>query len=152
MTALSRFVKQHERIAFDSNVLIGFVEQVDYTAQAIQFFDAADRYERDLWTSVMTVPEVLIEPRTHKSENIVARYEQLLRADSLWFADIKLDTSRYAVELATIWKLATRDALHLASILEAGVTGFITADRDFAKVDDLAVFVLTTKQHRQKHR
>lgn len=151
MAPIAEFVRQYQRVGFDSNVLIGLFEDRDYSDQAVSFFDSVRNENAELWTSVMTVPEVLIRPTQQRAMQLIRAYEAALFESSLSFADVELTTSRRAVALAERYGLETRDALHLASLLDAGVQAFVTADRDFATVTDLAVLVLSTGR-RQPHR
>lgn len=152
-TKIEQFVARHSAVAFDSNLLIGLIEQrADYSAQAEAFFQAATSHRRtSLWTSVLTIAEVLERPLHQRDEATIAAYEQLLYDGTVSFADIDQATVQRSTHLMGIYQLKVRDALHVASLLDAGVGAFITADQDFASVSDIDVFLLTTTKQ-QRHR
>lgn len=146
MANIAEFVGHRRRVGFDSNVLIALFEDTDYSDQAISFFDAVRDSKTELWTSVMTVPEVLIRPTRLGKKALVRAYEQALFDSSLFLSEIKLSTSQRAVTLANRYALETRDALHIASLIEAHVEAFVTADRDFVAVTELDILILPTER------
>lgn len=151
MPKIADFVAKHHKVAFDSNILIGLFEDTDYSKQARQFFDAVQQSHAELWTSAMTIPEVLTKPMRHGTTELVRTYEVALFESTLSFAPVSARTAHRAAQLGATQKLEIRDALHLASLLDADVKGFVTADQDFKAVTDLGVYIISSTR-RQRHR
>lgn len=144
MTGLHNFLKRHAKVGIDSNIFIAFVEaHTGYGAQAKAVFEGVGEYNNEAWTSAITIPELLIKPQREGRAQIVRDYEQLLFNSPFSFAKIELTTARRAAFIGGQYSLKVIDALHIASLLDVGVTGFVTADNDFKRVKDLEVFIIT---------
>lgn len=134
------FFHRHQRIGLDSNIIIALVEDNPTLSDQIEdIFTSMVVSRHQIWLSVIGVTEVLIKPTTLKNALLKRQYEDLLFSGQFSFADVSLEVSRKAAEL----NLKVRDALHVASLIEAGVTGFITADKGIKSTKELEVFALT---------
>lgn len=140
---LKPFLRRHTKIGFDSNVLIVLVEpNIEYGKIVRAIFESLDILNKEIWTSVLTIPEVLIKPMRDRKSEIVVQYEKVLYNSPFSFAEVRLATSRTATLLGAHYNLASHDALILASLMEAGITGFITADKDFKGVQEVEVLLV----------
>lgn len=92
--------------------------------------------------SVITIPEVLIRPIRMKQESLHNQYKQLVFGGRFELAPITQTVAEHAATIGGHSKLQTLDALIVASLIEAGATGFVTADQDFSSVDELDVLIL----------
>lgn len=137
------FLKRHHKIGFDNNILIALVEgNPTYGKKVLETFEQIEITGNEVWTSVITIPEVLIHPLRQNLYDIANLYESKFEEPDLHIAEINLLTSRYASRLGARYKLDTKDALILASLIEVGVTGFITADKDFERVKEIDVLII----------
>lgn len=120
-----------KRVYFDANVFIYLVEgykafqhQIDEIAECIRLGEA------DIFTSELTLCEVLVLPFRQRDTGLIARYRQLIEGSQAFGL---LTTQRETYVRASLyraeWRMKTPDAVHMASAIEAGCTVFITADR-----------------------
>lgn len=143
MTQIDAFLKRHSSVGFDANILIGLIEaNLEYGKAARGIFQAFERHNNRVWTSVITIPEVLSKPISQGAQNVVRDYEERLYSSPILFAEVTLSIARTASSLGGQYKLKVRDALHIASLMAYGATGFITADKDFESITDLEVFLV----------
>ncbi len=143
MAQIDEFLKRHSSVGFDANVLIGLIEaNAEYGKTAKAVFQAFGRHNNRVWTSVITVPEVLSKPISQAAQKVVRDYEEQLYSSPILFAEITLSIARTAALFGGQYKLKVRDALHVASLIAYGVTGFITADKDFKSIEELEVFLV----------
>jgi predicted nucleic acid-binding protein len=151
--SLDKFVARHRVIGIDSNILIAHFEQAaDYAKSAGQLFQAFDQRGTQVALSTITIPEILIHPLRSGSHQLVQRYEQFIFRGQFIVAGITQIIARDAAEIGARSKLNSLDALIVASLIEAGATGFVTADQDFAAVAEIDVLILDPKKRRPRMR
>jgi len=139
MPAVSDFLAGHKRVGVDANVVIALVEKnLDFREQIKEIFALADDIGSEIWISAIGVTEILIKPTQTKNFALQHQYELALFSGRFSFAPISLEAARRAAS----FDLKVRDALHIASLLEAGVTGFVTADRAIKSIKGLEVLTL----------
>jgi len=91
-----------------------------------------------VFTSELTLLEVLIQPLRQENMVLVSAYEDFLQN-----AEIKLlSINQTILRLRAITKLKTPDAIHAATALLANCDQLFTNDSDFRKVPALSVKVL----------
>ncbi len=140
---IQQFVRRHARVGVDTNIVIAIVEaHLHYGDQARNVFKLFNQHGTEVWISVTTIPEVLIKPVSKKAYEIVRDYEHILFDGLFSFAPISLVTARQAALTGGVYNLHAADSLILASLIEQGVTGFITADQDFKNVTDLEILLI----------
>lgn len=135
---------RHHKIGLDSNILIAIVEaNPHYGEQARIVFNRFQHYGNQIWISAITIPEVLIKPIEKRAKKILTDYENLLFSGAFLYAPITLATARQAAYIGGASHLHAADSLILASFLESGVTGFVTADKGFQSVNDMEILLIT---------
>jgi predicted nucleic acid-binding protein len=68
-----------QTVALDTAPLIYFIEQhPDYGARLKPFFQAADRREIRIVTSLVTLIEVLVHPLRHGRADLASQYREIL--------------------------------------------------------------------------
>jgi len=94
-------------------------------------------------SSVITLTEVLVQPRRVGNEALARRYRRfLLRSRNFSLDPITADIAEQAADLRARYGLRTPDALQIASALAAGCTAFLTNDMRLQRVSELRVLVL----------
>lgn len=137
----SSFLSRHRRIGLDSNVLIFLIERNSDFARSIDdIFLGVNRQQ--FWLSIVAIPEVLIKPIVGDRKALVEKYKEMLGEVDFLFAELTVSTGYLAAELGGRYNLGSRDALHIACLLENGVTGFITADKSLERIKELEVCIL----------
>ena len=110
----------------------------------LPLFTDADRGDRLLVTSTLTLLEVLVVPYRAGNAQLADRYESLLtRSRGLRLIDISRDLVRASAQLRATIGVKTPDALQLAAALLAGCTSFVTNDRRLPTIPGLKVLQLS---------
>ena len=96
-----------------------------------------------LFSSVITLTEVLIVPMRKKNNKIVEQYKHiLLNSGDFMIYPIDSIIAEKAAELRAVYNIKTPDALQLAVGIENGATLFVTNDKDLSKVKEIETLVL----------
>jgi len=131
-------------VAVDSAPFIYFIEDDPRYAPIIRpLFELADRGERQIVTSALTLLEVLVVPLREGDRQLAGRYESLLtRGRGLRLVDITRAQLEAAASLRAVTGVRTPDALQLAAALGAGCRTFVTNDRRLPAIPGLRVIQL----------
>ncbi len=118
-------------VAVDTVGFIYFIQDHPRFASVIApLFAAADRGDRRLVTSAVTLLEVLVVPYRSGDITLADRYEALLgRSRGLELVDIDRGQLRSAAALRAAYGIRTPDAFQLAAALARRCPSFITNDR-----------------------
>ena len=103
----------------------------------IGLFEAEAAGELQIAVSTITVAEVLTGPFRAGQDALARRYETALSR----FAVVAVNSSIavWAARLRARYMLKLPDAIQLATALELGAAALVTHDRDFARVEGLAI-------------
>jgi len=131
--------------AVDSAVFIYFIEDDPQYAPIVRpLFEQADRSERQLVTSALTLLEVLVVPLRAGDRQLAERYESLLtRGRGLRLVDITRAQLEAAASLRAVTGVRTPDALQLVAAITTGCKTFVTNDRRLPAVPGLRVVQLS---------
>jgi predicted nucleic acid-binding protein len=132
-------------VALDSAPFIYFIEDDPRFAPIVRpLFEQADRSERQLVTSAITLLEVLVVPFRTGDRQLAERYESLLtRGRGLRLVDITRAQLEAAASLRAVTGVRTPDALQLAAAITTGCKTFVTNDRRLPAVPGLRVVQLS---------
>jgi predicted nucleic acid-binding protein len=107
-------------------------------------FAEADRGERLLVTSAITLLEVLVVPFRTGNQQFAERYENLItRSRGVRVMDVTRGQLKAAAQLRAATGLKTPDALQLAAALGAGCRSFLTNDRRLPGIPGIRVIHLS---------
>jgi predicted nucleic acid-binding protein len=128
-------------VALDTAAFIYFIEEHPRFARVIApLFEEADRGERRLVTSGLTLLEVLVIPYRAGDIALADRYEALLtRSRGVELIDLGRVQLRTAAALRAVHDIRTPDALQLAVALTARCGSFVTNDREIPSLPGLTV-------------
>jgi predicted nucleic acid-binding protein len=134
------------RIYLDTNLLIYAVEEIAPFAEQVRpLFQAADR--GDIWvvTSLLTLAETLVMPYRKRDDVLIATYRELLTNPPPGLHVAQLDAA--VLERAARLRAATNslrlpDAIHLATAEAQQCDLFLTNDRRLSAGIPLPVVVL----------
>lgn len=135
-------------VAIDTSPVIYLIEQEPrYLRHILPLFAEADRGQRVLVTSALTLFEVLVVPYRAGNLALAQRYEALLtRSRGIRLVDLSLDLLKAAAQLRATASIKTPDALQLAAALAAGCETFVTNDRRLPAVPGLKILQLSSYQ------
>ncbi len=128
-------------VALDTAAFIYFIEEHPRFARVIApLFEEADRGERRLVTSGLTLLEVLVIPYRAGDIALADRYEALLtRSRGVELIDLGRVQLRTAAALRAGHDIRRPDALQLAVALTARCGSFVTNDREIPSLPGLTV-------------
>jgi predicted nucleic acid-binding protein len=137
------YLEHHGRVALDAAVLIYTVEgHPKYFDLGHQIFSWLQSRGSAV-TSTVTMTEALVRPyRLGDLNSVYKLYALLLSYPHLDWVAPNLHIADHAAQIRATHNLRTPDAIHAATALAAGVTGFITNDPVFRRVKPLEILVL----------
>ena len=96
-----------------------------------------------IFSSELTIPEVLVSPSRTGNRDQIGIYENLLFQSGIDLVPINREILLLATELRVKHRLKTPDAIHAATALSINCQRFITNDRDFCNIKKLPVVILS---------
>lgn len=137
------FLRRHSRIGLDTCVFIYELEaNPRYVALADVVFAWLEEPGHKAVTSTITMTELLVKPYRDSDEELVNGIYGLLSTypNLEWIAP-DLETADVAARFRARFGLRTPDALQAANAARLGVTGFVTNDAVFERVDAFETLV-----------
>jgi predicted nucleic acid-binding protein len=99
-------------------------------------------------TSVVTLAEVLVQPKRLAREDLVQRYCEFLTAGpNLTMLDVTAAVAERAAALRAQHNLRLPDAIQVAAALEGGATHFVTNDARLRALAGLTIVLLDDYLH-----
>jgi predicted nucleic acid-binding protein len=144
LTRLRTFLRHHRRIALDTSVFIYQLEaNVRYVGLTDLIFKWMERPEHGAVTSTITMTELLVQPYRESGEQRAGEFYALLTTypNLAWIAP-NLEVADIAARIRAAHRLRTPDALQAATAVHAQVTGLVTNDPVFARVEAFETLVL----------
>jgi predicted nucleic acid-binding protein len=133
-----------KKLGFDSSPFIYFVERhPKYIHVVREFFRRVDNGLVSGFSSVITLTEVLTQPKRKENLKLELEYlELLLSSRNLTMLSVDVPTANKAADLRARWRIRTPDALQIATTLNAGCEAFLTNDKELKRVQEIRVLVL----------
>lgn len=135
---------QGKVVGLDTAPLIYFIEEnPTYLEMVRLFFEAMDRGEFSVVTSVVTLLEVLVHPFRNGDTQLVRQYRDiLLNAEGLTTILLSQDIAEEAARLRAAHNVRTPDAIQIATAIHEGASCFLTNDTRLPSLPGLKVLVL----------
>ena len=135
---------QGKVVGLDTAPLIYFIEENPmYLTTVRPFFEAMDRGELTVVTSMVTLLEVLVHPFRHNDIDLAQQYRDiLLYTEHLTTFELSQDIAEEAARLRARHNLRTPDAIQLATVIHANASIFFTNGDRYPSVPGLGLFVL----------
>ena len=133
-------------VGVDTAIFIYFIEEHPQFLRAIQpLFHEADRGQRELVTSALTLLEVLVVPYRAGHRALADQYEALLtRSRGIRTVEVGRPQLRAAAQLRAATAVKTPDALQLVAAIGGGCTTFLTNDRRLPAIPGLRIVDLSS--------
>jgi len=135
---------QGEVVGLDTTPLIYFIEENPiYLEMVRSFFEAMDRREFSVVTSMVTLLEVLVHPFRRGDAALAQQYRDiLLSAAGLTTIALSRDIAEEAARLRATSNIRTPDAIQMATAIQEGASFFLTNDARLPSLPELTVLVL----------
>ena len=135
---------QGKVVGLDTPPLIYFIEENQpYLETICPFFEAMDRGEFGVVTSIITLLEVLVHPFRQGDTALAEQYRDiLLSAEGLTTILLSQDIAEEAAQLRAAHTIRTPDAIQMATAIHAGASFFLTNDNRLPTLPGLTVLVL----------
>ena len=130
------------KIYLDAVTIIYTVESSESFQELRSLWQWVSSGDVFVFTSELTLLEVLVQPLRNGNADLVSLYENLLLETELRLMPVTQPILRAAAELRSHANLKTPDAIHVATALEAGCDVLLTNDRDLSRVSGLEVVLL----------
>ena len=133
-----------QRLGTDTAPLIYFIESHPQYGPLVKVvFKRAQAGQVELFTSTLTLTEVLAHPLEKQAEEIAKAYKSiLLESPHLHVFDVDIRIAEKAAELRARYRLKTPDAIQIAVAIQAGCEVFLTNDKDHKRVQEVRVLFL----------
>jgi predicted nucleic acid-binding protein len=130
-------------VGLDTAPLIYFIEEhPTYLRKVRPFFEAVDRGEFRVVTSMVTLLEVLVHPFQRGDADLAQQYRDiLLNIEGLLTFPLSQDIAEEAARLRAAYNLRTPDAVQLATTVRAGAS-FLTNDVRLPPLPGVTMLVL----------
>ena len=131
-------------VGLDTGPLIYYIEEHPiFLAKIKPFFEAAERNEFRIVTSLVTLIEVLVHPLREGRSELAEEYRNiLLQSAALTAIPLGEGIAEEAAGLRARHNLRTPDAIQLATAIHSGASWFLTNDAGLADVSEISVLVL----------
>lgn len=131
-------------VGLDTAPLIYFIEEnPTYINMMDSFFQAMERGEFRVVTSVITLLEVLVYPLRKLDTTLADRYRNILSfSPSLRTVEVSREIAETAAEMRAIYNLKTPDSIQMATAIVNRASFFLTNDVRLPSVLGLQVLVL----------
>jgi predicted nucleic acid-binding protein len=131
-------------VGLDTAPVIYLIEEnPTYLPLVRPFFEALDRAEFQIVTSVLTLTEVLVHPMRHGDHELANQYRRiLLHAGQVATMPVSEAIAEEAAQLRARHGLRTPDAIQLATTIRAGASFFLTNDGRLPGIASLKILVL----------
>ena len=131
-------------IGIDAVLFIYLLEQNKrYLKQTKQIFNQLQTGDIGAILSAIGLIEILTGPKRQKRNDIAADYKRLIvNFPNLRIIGLTENIVDLASDLRAKYKLATPDAIHIATAIDANADEFITSDKALRKVKEIKVRVL----------
>ena len=131
-------------VGLDTAPLIYLIEENPIYLPVVRpFFEALDRAEFQIVTSVLTLTEVLVHPMRHGDHELADQYRRiLLHAGRIATKPVSEGVAEEAAQLRAHHGLRTPDAIQLATSIRAGASFFLTNDSRLPGIASLKILIL----------
>ena len=143
LRSLRSFLRRHHRVLLDTSIFIYQLEENErYIGFSAEVFSQIEAGLCKATTSTITMTELLVQPYRNGNMQLIDSYFALLTTHPNldWIAP-DLAIADTAARLRADHRMQTPDALQAATAIEAKVTGLITNDPIFKRVEGIEVFV-----------
>jgi len=145
MGALAAALRGHALVGVDTNCFIYYLEGGPWAEELRQdFFLPLEQGRFRAVTSVLTLAEILVRPKSVGRDEVCEEYKALLCSyPHLEVVPFTIETAVLCAEIRARHRVRTPDAIQLAVALQTGATLFLTNDTGLPKrVGQLTVAVL----------
>jgi len=141
---LESFLRKHQAIGLDSNILIYFIEaHTGYHYLCEKIFASIETGRNRGVCSTLSLLEILVPPYRDTNDELVNLFYGLLTTyPNINWVEMSLAIADLGAQLRAKYKLKTPDAILLATALHSGATGFIANDAQLKRVTELEVLIL----------
>jgi predicted nucleic acid-binding protein len=131
-------------VGLDTAPLIYFVElHPRYLPLLDPFFDAVDRGDIQVVTTMLTLTEVLVHPYQRDDQRLVGQYSRmLLNTRNLITLPVSSEIAAEAARIRAAFGSKTPDSIQLATARVGSATAFFTNDSRLATIPGLELILL----------
>ena len=131
-------------VGLDTTPLIYFIEEhPTYLKVVDPFFQAVERGEITVVTSIVTLLEALVHPIRNANKELVQRYRDLLfNSKGLTTISLSPGIAEEAAQLRAFQNIRTPDSIQMATAITGGASFFLTNDIRLPSLPKLKILVL----------
>ena len=131
-------------LGIDSSAFIAYAEeQMSLMRVLAQVFDRIFQGRIQGITTSLTLAEVFVHAKATQDAETEAKYRALLFAPTIRRVPVDDIIAERAADLRAQYRLATPDAIQIATALEGGCDAFLTNDAALGRVVEIPVLVVS---------
>jgi len=144
LTRLRAFLRRHRRIALDTSIFIYQLEaNPRYAGLSDPIFAWIEAPGHSAVTSTITMTELLVQPyRDSREDKVNEFYARLSTFPNLDWIATDLEIADLAAQYRAQKRLRTPDAVQAATAVRSHVTGFVSNDPVFKRIDAFETLLL----------
>jgi predicted nucleic acid-binding protein len=126
----------------DSNIIIYYLEKNErFFPSILPYFEKCQKKELILFTSSLSLMEVLVPILSMNSRSLEAKYSYLFK-NFFKVLDIDLNIAKIGAYIKGKYGVRTPDALQVACAKKAGCDEFLTADTGIIKIKEIKITII----------
>lgn len=131
-------------VGFDTMPLIYYIEENPHYSHLVDpFFEAIERSEFKVVTSIITLLEVLVHPIRNGDSILSQKYRDLLlNTEDLSTLELNQGIAEEAARLRATYNIRTPDSIQMATAIIGGASFFLTSDTHLPSLPNLKTLVL----------
>jgi predicted nucleic acid-binding protein len=131
-------------VGFDTMPLIYYIEEnSNYSNVVDPFFEAIERSEFRVVTSIVTLLKVLVHPIRNGDAILAQEYRDLLfNTEDLSTMEVDQGIAEEAARLRASYNIRTPDSIQMATAISVGASFFLTNDTRLPSLPNLKTLVL----------
>lgn len=144
MSSINHHLRRHKVIALDTSCFIYvFAEHPQFFPAAFAVLDYIRSGKARGIVSVITVTELLYRVGEAGDKKLRIEYETSLEGfPNLNIAPVTLEVAKLTADLRYKYKIATPDAIHLATAIQEKAGLFVTNDNALKKIKEINILLL----------
>ncbi|MBI2185198.1 MAG: type II toxin-antitoxin system VapC family toxin [Thaumarchaeota archaeon] len=141
---MAQSLMKYRMVGIDTSPFIYHFElHPTYSSVTSTLFEAVERGKVKAVTSMITLMEILVKPKSITNEQAVKEYKFVLETfPNLTLAAVDRNVAEAAAELRAKYQLRSPDALQIGTAKAYNAEAFITNDERLRKVKDVNILLL----------
>jgi predicted nucleic acid-binding protein len=134
----------NKKIFIDTAPLIYYIEEhKDYLSYLNLLFENLTKNNNTIFTSVITLLEVLVLPYKNNNPELANKYKEILEnSNDIHLYSVTAEISKNAASLRAKYNIRTPDSIQFATAIMTQADTFLTNDISLKKISEIETIIL----------